>query len=326
MRIMITGASGFIGSRLLTKLGDDPTVSVMGIDITGMKQYEQYITQGGSNYKAICNILDRSHLAMLFEQWQPHIVFHLAAKLGVDDVIANPGQTISENVVGTMNVAELCKSHNAHMIFASTSDVYGHSTDLPFKEDGHLLLGPSVEPRWSYGISKLAGEHFTLANGGTVLRFFNVTGPGQSTKYVVPKFVNWAVNNETIKIYGDGTQTRCFTHVADVVDCLNMLMDCSVSDIGGNIYNIGSDREISMLELAEKVRELVRPVDLEFVDAGSLYTEMPRRVPDTKKIRELLDWEPQIGLRETILETGILMMPDGRYVIYNLVIMMMEYS
>jgi len=300
MRILLTGCNGFIGSHLASKLNQDSSVHLMGIDITGQHK-SSWEPSNSSNYRTTCNILNRHHLAELFEQWQPHIVFHLAAKLGVDDVLKQPGQTISENVVGTMNVAELCKSYKAHLIFASTSDVYGHSTDLPFREDGHLSLGPSVEPRWSYGISKLAGEHLTLANGGTVLRFFNVTGPGQSTKYVMPKFIKWAVDGDPIRIYGDGTQTRCFTHVDDVTDALDLLMDCRIEEIAGEIYNIGSDKEVSMLELAEQVRELVSPVDLKFKDAGSLYTEMPRRVPDTSKIRELLDWEPQIELRETIV-------------------------
>ena len=303
MRVLITGVKGFIGSHLANKLLKDDNIALMGMDVIGPDQWQPKILDA-CHYYVKCDILDRYHLALLFEQWQPHIVFHLAAKLGVDDVIKQPGQTISENVVGTMNVAELCKSYQAHLIFASTSDVYGHSTDLPFREDGHLSLGPSVEPRWSYGISKLAGEHLTLANGGTVLRFFNVTGPRQSTKYVMPKFVKWAVDGESIRIYGDGTQTRCFTHVSDVVEALDLLMDCDVGDIAGEIYNIGSDKEVSMLELAEQVRELVSPVDLKFKDAGSLYTEMPRRVPDTSKIRALLDWEPQIGLRETITEVA----------------------
>ncbi len=308
MRVMITGSRGFIGSHLVERLTQDDNISIMGIDLPdgapslpACKFRYPPKFPGNQNYFPACDILDRRNLAFFFDQWKPHIVFHLAAKLGVDDVIKQPGQTISENVVGTMNVAELCKSYSAHLIFASTSDVYGHSTDLPFKEDGHLSLGPSVEPRWSYGISKLAGEHLTLANGGTVLRFFNITGPGQSTKYVVPKFVDLALNGATIRINGDGKQTRCFTHVDDVVEALDMLMDCDVEEIGGEIYNIGSDTEVNMTTLAEMVSKLVCPVKTELVETDSLYTEMPRRVPDTSKIRELLpDWDIKNGLMEII--------------------------
>ena len=235
-----------------------------------------------------------------FDNFRPHIVYHLAAKLGVQYVIDKPGETVSENVLSTLHIANLCKSYNAHLIFASTSDVYGNSPNLPFREDGMLAIGPSVEPRWSYAISKLAGEHLTLAGNGTVIRFFNVTGPNQQEKYVVPIMVGQALRGEAITVYGEGSSTRCFADVRDVVKALVAFVDIT-EQVGGEIYNIGSDKMISMWELAEVVRQYVNPqaeiVRVEFDDS---HTEMYWRLPDLTKIKRLLGWKCEIRLKEMI--------------------------
>lgn len=299
MRILCTGSNGFIGTHLCRALKQQEGVTVFGLDLSKpgvMWPYHYFNKQ---------NILDYKGLEFVFDHVRPHIVYHLAAKLGVQDVMDKPGETVSENVLGTLHVANLSKYYGAHLIFASTSDVYGQSTDLPFTEDGHCSIGPSVEPRWSYAISKLAGEHLTLANGGTVVRFFNVTGPGQAPKYVVPIMVQQALAGKPITVLGDGTATRCFADVRDVVQALLGFVDCPVPDMGKQIYNIGADKEISMLELAEVIRQYVNPqAAIEFKPYPNNYTEMARRVPALDKVKALLGWEPKIELKQTVKDVA----------------------
>jgi len=302
MRILVTGGSGFIGRYLCQALLREEGITVVSLDYSSVNRYYSRQTPDGILH-INQNILDYESLKLDFDNFRPHIVYHLAAKLGVQDVMDKPGETVSENVLGTLHIANLCKSYGAHLIFASTSDVYGKSTDLPFREDGMLSIGPSVEPRWSYAISKLAGEHLTLAGGGTVIRFFNVTGPGQQEKYVVPIMVGQALRGESITVYGDGSSTRCFADVRDVVEALVRFVDI-VEPLGhGEIYNIGSDKKISMWELAEVVRQYVNPtaeiIKVPYVEG---YTEMANRVPCLDKIEGLLDWRCEIRLKETIEE------------------------
>jgi len=299
MRILITGGSGFIGTHLTQALIKEEGMTVASLDKANCLYSSRYSSDGILYITR--DILDYKSLALDFDTFRPHLVYHLAAKLGVQDVMDKPGETVSENVLGTLHIANLCKSYNAQLIFASTSDVYGKSTDLPFREDGMLAIGPSVEPRWSYAISKLAGEHLTLANNGTVIRFFNVTGPGQSEKYVVPIMVGQALRGEKITVYGNGASTRCFADVRDIVGALVQFVDLPSNQIGGEIYNIGNDKHISMWELAERVREYVNPyAEIVKMDYSEGYTEMVHRVPDLGKIKLLLDWECTISLEQCI--------------------------
>jgi len=302
MRVLITGSKGFIARYLCSRLAKEDGLTTQGIDLHS-------ILQSSCDSFRIRDIRDRDGLALEFDIFRPHVVMHLAATLGVQNVMDNPGATIRDNVVGTMNVIELAQSYGAHVFFASTSDIYGHNTDLPFKEDSYSVIGPSHEPRWSYAISKLAGEHLTQAANGTILRFFNITGPGQSDSYVLPYFIKTALQGKNIQVYGDGSQSRCFTDVRDVSSALVGFIDLCVADeqerIEGETYNLGSTHEVTMLELAHLVREIVNPsVNISLIQPPHLYTEMPHRKPDTTKVKELLGWRPRITLRRTIEDTA----------------------
>lgn len=317
MRVLITGSNGFIGRYLCQRLSHEQGIQTLGIDRCEHRVPQNNISE--RNHSA-CNsfvrrdICDRQSLALDFEFFQPHVVMHLAARLGVENVMKNPGTTITENIVGTANVVELAQSYGAHVFFASTSDVYGHSKDLPFKEDGYSVIGPTHEPRWSYAISKLAGEHLTQAANGTILRFFNITGPGQEIHYVLPYFVTEALKGNNLVVYGDGSQTRCFTDVRDVVNVLVDFIDMvDNEEIAGETYNIGSRTEISMKNLAILIQWLVNPNVANWRDGFEmvktkqpphLYTEMPRRKPDMSKVEELLGWIPEISLEKTIQDTA----------------------
>jgi len=299
MRILVTGGEGFIGSYLCQALIQETGITVASMDYSPSTLYHSRQTPDGILH-INQNILDYESLKMDFDNFRPHLVYHLAAKLGVQDVMDKPGETVSENVLGTLHISKLCQSYGSHLIFASTSDVYGTSSDLPFRESGMLSIGPSVEPRWSYAISKLAGEHLTLANGGTVIRFFNVTGPGQKEKYVVPIMVGQALRGEQITVYGDGSSTRCFADVRDVVKALVAFVDIT-EQVGGEIYNIGSNKSISMWELAEVVRQYVNPnAEIKMVEFSEGYTEMYWRIPDLRKIEGLLGWKCEIRLKQMI--------------------------
>jgi UDP-glucose 4-epimerase len=238
-------------------------------------------------------------------------VFHLAAAVGVEMVVKNPVHTITTNVHGTENILTAAAKYRKRTIIASTSEVYGKSGNEKFSETDDLLIGSPYNSRWCYASSKLLDEFYLMAFHreadlpGTVVRFFNTVGPRQTGRYgmVIPRFVAQALKNEPLTVYGDGMQSRCFCHVADVVKALVLLLDNKESI--GNIYNIGSQELVSIRELAEEVikrtnsKSEIKAIPYEEAyDKG--FEDMRRRFPDTSKIRNLVNWKPEHTLADII--------------------------
>ena len=314
MRVLITGGAGFIGSHLADaylQRGDE--VSVIDDLSTGTIDNIQHLKSNPKFHYTIDSVHNQPVTAELVDQ--SDIVIHLAAAVGVKLIVESPVRTIETNVRGTEVVLALANKKQKRVLIASTSEVYGLSTDVPFKEDGNLVMGATTKGRWSYACSKAIDEFLALAYWRekklptTIVRLFNTVGPRQTGRYgmVIPTFVKQALAGRPITVYGNGKQTRCFGYVGDVVGALVKLMD--VPDSVGQVFNVGSSEEISILQLAEKVKELTESrSEIVFVPYDEAYEEgfedMPRRVPDTSKINQLVGFKPEMTLHG-ILETVI---------------------
>ncbi|MEP6818892.1 MAG: GDP-mannose 4,6-dehydratase [bacterium] len=314
MRVLITGGAGFIGSHLADaylQRGDE--VSVIDDLSTGTIDNIQHLKSNPKFHYTIDSVHNQPVTAELVDQ--SDIVVHLAAAVGVKLIVESPVRTIETNVRGTEVVLALANKKQKRVLIASTSEVYGLSTDVPFKEDGNLVMGATTKGRWSYACSKAIDEFLALAYWRekklptTIVRLFNTVGPRQTGRYgmVIPTFVKQALAGRPITVYGNGKQTRCFGYVGDVVGALIKLMDNA--DSVGQVFNVGSSEEISILQLAEKVKQLTESrSEIVFVPYDEAYEEgfedMPRRVPDTSKINQLVGFKPEITL-DGILETVI---------------------
>jgi len=314
LRVLITGGAGFIGSHLADaylKRGDE--VLVIDDLSTGTIDNIQHLKSNPKFHYTIDSVHNQPVTAELVDQCD--VVFHLAAAVGVKLIVESPVRTIETNVRGTEVVLALANKKQKRVLVASTSEVYGLSADVPFKEDGNLVMGATTKGRWSYACSKAIDEFLALAYWRekklptTIVRLFNTVGPRQTGRYgmVIPTFVKQALAGRPITVYGDGKQTRCFGYVEDVVGALIKLMDTTESV--GQVFNIGSTEEISILELAERVKELTQSSsEIVFVPYDDAYEEgfedMPRRVPDITKINQLVGFKPEMTL-SGILETVI---------------------
>ncbi len=314
MRVLITGGAGFIGSHLsdaYLQRGDE--VSVIDDLSTGTIDNIQHLKSNPKFHYTIDSVHNQPVTAELVDQ--SDIVVHLAAAVGVKLIVESPVRTIETNVRGTEVVLALANKKQKRVLIASTSEVYGLSADVPFKEDGNLVMGATTKGRWSYACSKAIDEFLALAYWRekklptTIVRLFNTVGPRQTGRYgmVIPTFVKQALAGRPITVYGNGKQTRCFGFVGDVVGALIKLMD--TTDSVGQVFNIGSTEEISIVKLAEKVKELTHSnSEIVFVPYDEAYEEgfedMPRRVPDTSKINQLVGFKPEMTL-DGILETVI---------------------
>ncbi|MGH9903342.1 MAG: NAD-dependent epimerase/dehydratase family protein, partial [Pyrinomonadaceae bacterium] len=238
---------------------------------------------------------------------QCDVVFHLAAAVGVKLIVESPVRTIETNVHCTEVVLSQANKKKKKVLVASTSEVYGLSAEVPFREDGNLVMGATSKGRWSYACSKAIDEFLALAYWREkklptiVVRLFNTVGPRQTGQYgmVIPTFVKQALAGRPITVYGDGKQTRCFGYVGDVVGALVKLMDHP--EAVGQVFNIGSTEEVSILEVAERVKELTNSQsEIVFVPYDEAYEEgfedMPRRIPDTSKVNALVGFRPDITL------------------------------
>lgn len=311
MQILITGGAGFIGSHLAEALLDrGETVAVLDNLSTGsignirrLQDSSRFsFTEGGLGDRAA---LDR--LA-----GRADAIVHLAAAVGVHLVLERPTATIETNVLGTHALLGAARRYGCRTLFASTSEVYGKGAALPFAEEDDLLLGPPSRSRWGYAASKLLDEFLGLAAHRefglpvTIVRFFNVVGPRQTGRFgaVVPRFVNLALRGEPVTVYGDGTQTRCFCHVSDVVRALLGLLDDPLAT-SGEIYNVGSDCEVSIGDLARQVVaragsvSSIRNIPYDEAYAPG-FEDMRRRVPDISKIKAATGWTPSLLLADIL--------------------------
>jgi len=303
---LITGGAGFIGSHLsdaYLERGDD--VYIIDDLSTGSIQNIAHLKGNPRFHYTIDSVHNQPVAAELVDQCD--VIFHLAAAVGVKLIVESPVRTIETNVRGTEVILALANKKKKPVLVASTSEVYGLSTDVPFREDGNLVMGATTKGRWSYACSKAIDEFLALAYWREkklptrVVRLFNTVGPRQTGQYgmVIPTFVKQALAGRPITVYGDGTQTRCFGYVGDVVGALIKLMDHEGAV--GEVFNIGSNEEVSILELANRVKELTKSEsEIVMIPYDEAYEEgfedMPRRVPDISKVGALVGFRPQMKL------------------------------
>jgi nucleoside-diphosphate-sugar epimerase len=310
MRVLITGGAGFIGSHLAERyLAQGDEVSVIDDLSTGSIDNIRHLKAYDTFTYFLDTVENRQLTAELVDECD--VIFHLAAAVGVRLIVESPVRTIETNVRATELVLELAAKKKKRVLVTSTSEVYGKRTQIPFREDDDLLMGPSSKGRWSYACSKALDEFLALAYWKekhvptTVVRLFNTVGPRQTGRYgmVVPNFVRQALLNEDITIFGDGTQRRCFMHVSDAVGALMALM--SHTNSVGEVYNIGSPEEVSIRELADKVKAMTRSssktVLIPYSEAYEEgFEDMLRRVPDVSKLNALTGFAPQHTLADTL--------------------------
>jgi UDP-glucose 4-epimerase len=314
VRVLITGGAGFIGSHLAERLLDrgDEVLVLDNLSTGSIDNISPLKTRPGFTY-AIDSVTNESLLAEMIDG--SDVVFHLAAAVGVKLIVEQPVHTIETNVHGTEVVLKHANKKKKLVFIASTSEVYGKSTDVPFREGADLVLGATAKHRWAYACSKLIDEFLALAYWKekklpvVIVRLFNTVGPRQTGQYgmVLPTFVRQALAGHPITVFGDGTQSRSFTYVGDVVDALLKL--AGEPRAIGEVFNIGSTGEVTISDLAQRVKEMTDsaspihyvPYD-EAYEAG--FEDMPRRVPDISKLRDLIGYEPKLDL-DAIIRTVV---------------------
>ena len=310
MRVLITGGAGFVGSHLAEALlarGDE--VFVLDNLSTGSINNIAHLKTHARFHYTIDSITNEPLLAELIDR--ADTVVHLAAAVGVKLIVEAPVHTIETNVHGTEVVLKHANKKKKLVMIASTSEVYGKSVEVPFREDADLVLGPTAKHRWAYACSKMIDEFLALAYWKErklpviIVRLFNTVGPRQTGQYgmVIPNLVRQALAGQPITVFGDGTQSRSFTYVGDVVRAMVALID--EPRAVGQVFNIGNGTEITIGDLAVKVKAMTDsasaivcvPYDQAY-EAG--FEDMPRRVPDISKLRALIGYEPTVELDEIL--------------------------
>jgi UDP-glucose 4-epimerase len=310
VKALLTGGAGFIGSHLAERLlaGDHEVMILDNLSTGSIDNIAHLKGTRGFSY-CIDSVTNEPLLAELIDR--ADVVFHLAAAVGVKLIVEQPVQTIETNVHGTEVVLKHANKKKKLVVIASTSEVYGKSADVPFREEADLVLGATMKHRWAYASSKIIDEFLALAYWKEkklpviIVRFFNTVGPRQTGRYgmVLPTFVRQALLGHPITVFGDGTQSRSFTYVGDVVEALVAL--AQEPRAVGQVFNIGNTGEVTIADLAQHVKTLTGstspiqyiPYD-EAYEAG--FEDMPRRVPDISKIRALIGYEPQLSLDDII--------------------------
>jgi UDP-glucose 4-epimerase len=310
MKILITGGAGFIGSHLAEKLiAQNNTVSIIDNLSTGKLSNISHLKGREDFSYSIDSVLNKKTLEQLIKESDQ--IYHLAAAVGVKYIIDNPLLSLQTNIKGTENVLEFANKYKKKVLLASTSEIYGKSDAVPFKEEDNRILGSTHISRWSYSSAKAVDEFFALAFYRekklpiVIVRCFNTVGPRQSGQYgmVLPKFVKNALLNHPLTIYGDGKQSRCFADVEDVVDGMIKLMNEKKAE--GKIFNIGSTEEISIEELARRIKKMTNSKSkIEYIKYDDAYEEgfedMQRRVPDLTKINKMINYVPRFKLDDIL--------------------------
>lgn len=313
MVALVTGGAGFIGSHIaeqLLKRGN--RVLVIDDLSTGKKENISHL-EGDEKFSFIeGTILNEPLMESLVEECD--IIYHLAAAVGVEFIIGNPIKSIEINVLGTEIVLRLAEKNKKRVIIASSSEIYGRNQKKIFKESDGRVLGTTLTHRWSYSCSKALGEFLALAYWREkrlpviIVRLFNTCGPRQTGSYgmVVPRFIEQAISGKPITIYGDGNQTRSFAYVSDVVN--GMVSLANHPGAVGEIFNIGGEQEITISDLAKKVKRLTKSnseiVYLPYEEVyGEGFEDMRHRIPDTTKIRNLIGYVPRVGLDDALKKT-----------------------
>ncbi len=310
MRALITGGAGFIGSHLAEALlAEGHEVDVIDNLSTGSIRNVGHLKANARFNYVIDTLTNEPLLAELIDR--NDVIFHFAAAVGVKLIVEQPVHTIETNVHGTEVVLKHANKKKKKVVIASTSEVYGKSVDVPFREDADLVMGATAKHRWAYACSKAIDEFLALAYYKErdlpviIVRFFNTVGPRQTGQYgmVLPSFVRQALSGEPITVFGDGTQSRSFTYVGDVVDCLLKLV--KEPRAVGQVFNIGNSHEVTILQLAELVKSLTGSSStIEFIPYDKAYEagfeDMPRRVPDLTKVTQLVGYEPKVQLNEIV--------------------------
>lgn len=310
MRYLITGGAGFIGSHLAERLLDRGEHVVLLDNLsTGSVENIRHLKSSDRMEYHLDNIENRQLLAELVDE--ADVVVHLAAAVGVKLIVESPVRTIETNVNGTQLILEAASKKKKLVLTASTSEVYGKNTNVPFTEDADLVLGPTTKGRWSYAASKALDEFLALSYWKEkklpviVVRLFNTVGPRQTGRYgmVLPNFVQSALNNSTISVYGSGKQSRCFCDVRDTVEGLIRLMECGRAV--GEVVNVGNTEEITIEGLANRVKERTGSSSpIEYIPYDRAYEpgfeDMMRRVPSVEKLHALTGFRPRASLNEII--------------------------
>ncbi|MDQ3425042.1 MAG: GDP-mannose 4,6-dehydratase [Actinomycetota bacterium] len=312
MKVFITGGAGFIGSHLAERLlGDDTEVFALDDLSTGAMENIEELTSHPRYHYRIGSVMDAPLVAELVDRCD--VTVHLAAAVGVRLIVERPVHTIETNVHGTEVVLRAVARKRKPILLASTSEVYGKSAKVPFCEDDDLTLGATLHSRWAYACSKALDEWLALAYARekgvpvVVTRLFNTVGPRQTGRYgmVLPNLARQALTGEPITVFGTGEQSRCFAHVQDVVEALARLIREPAAV--NNVFNVGSDREVTINELAEMVRQEAKsdspithiPYEEAYAEG---FEDMKRRVPDLRKLERTIGYRPTTSLEKIVAD------------------------
>jgi UDP-glucose 4-epimerase len=327
MNVLITGGAGFIGSHLAERLlarGND--VRIVDDLSTGSQENIQHLKAARGFQCFIDTVTNHRLMAELVEE--ADVIYHLAAAVGVRLIVESPTRAMETNIRGTEVALELAAKKKKRLLITSTSEVYGKRNHVPFREDDDLVLGPPDKGRWSYACSKLIDEFLAIAYWKekgvptVVARLFNVVGPRQTGRYgmVIPSLVKQALGGSDMTVFGDGCQSRCFTHVNDAVGALIALAESP--EANGEVYNVGSTEEIAILELARRIKEMTasasRIVLIPYAQAyKDGFEDMMRRVPDLNKIEDIIGYRPSMNLEEILLSTITYHMEESSFAMKN---------